>query len=87
MDEQFQIIKGHFNKQPLRSYPPFGEETAKFKVRTDFSMNNLGPVLEQVQDGQKQFIAAIGQKTTAGGNNYSPMKGELAAIFYALRKW
>ena len=53
----------------------------------DFSAQNLGAVLEQVQDGQWRFLTAIGQKTTKGEKNYPPTKGELAAIMYALKKW
>ena len=87
MDEQFRILKEHFGKRPLRSYPLYGEDSEKFEVRTAFSSQNLGAVLEQVQDGQKGFIAAIGRKMTKGEKNYPPTKGELAAIMYALWKW
>ena len=87
MDEQFRILKEHFGKWPLRSYPLYGEDSEKFEMRTDFSPQSLGAVLQQVRDGQKHFIAAIGRKTTKGEKIYPPTKGELAAIMYALWKW
>ena len=66
LDEQFWILKEHFNKWPLRSYPLFGEDAEKFKVRANFSSNNLGTVLEQVQGEQKCFIGAIDEKRQQG---------------------
>ena len=87
MDENFKTLKKLFGQKPIRAYPLFHEDAAKFEVRPDFSGRNLGAVLEQVQDGQRRFIAAIGRKTTKGESNYPPTKGELAAIMYALRKW
>ena len=56
-------------------------------MRRDFSANSIGTVLEQVQDGQKRFITAIGRKTAAREKNYAPKKLELVTIIYALRKW
>ena len=87
MEANFLTLKECFNRRPIRAYPRFDEDAEKFQVRVDFSAKNLGAVLEQVQDGQKRFIAAIGRKTTAGEENYAPTKGELAALIYALRKW
>ena len=87
MDENFRTLKECFNQLPLWAYQQFTEDAEKFQVRVDFSCKSLGAVLEQVQDGQRRFIVAIGRKTSPGKKNYAPTKGELTAIIYALRKW
>ena len=87
MDEQFRTLKEHFDKCPLRSYPLYGGDAGPFEGKMDFSAQNLGAILEQVQGGQQRFLAAIGRKTTVSEKNYPPTKGELAAIIYALKKW
>ena len=87
MDNNFKTLKELFNRRPIRAYPEFHEGAAPFEVRPDFCGKNVGAVLEQVQDGQLRFIAAIGRKTTQGESNYPPTKGELCGIIYALRKW
>ena len=46
MDEQFRTLKEQFGKWSLRFYPLYGGKAGKFKVRTDFSSQNLGTVLE-----------------------------------------
>ena len=84
LDSKFQMLKECFGRRPIRAYPQFSEEAAPFEVRPDYSSKSLGAVLEQVQEGQRRFIAAIGRKTTKGESNYPPTKGELAAIIYAL---
>ena len=87
IDEKFQILKGLFATKPIRAYPRFGEDESMFLVNPDWSIDALGVILEQEQDGQVRFIAAAGRKTTPGEKNYPPTKGELSAIVYALRKF
>ena len=84
LQAKFEHLKKLFGEKPIRAYPDYeGEE---FEVWPDFSSLAFGGVLQQVQDGQRRFIAASGRKTTAGERNYPPTKGELASIVHILRK-
>ena len=74
-------------KKPISAYPQFGNDEASFEVMPDFSCEALGGVLEQEQEGQRQFIGAAGRKTTPGEKNYPPTKGELCAVVNILRKY
>ena len=87
MNMKFEILKGLFEKKLIRAYPLFGEDEAPFEVTPHFSCEALGGVLEQEQEGQRQFIGATGRKTTPGERNYPPTKGELCAVVNILRKY
>ena len=87
MDAKFKILKDLFSRKPIRAYPRFGEDEAMFVVTPDWSIDAVGVILEQEQDGQMRFVAAAGRKTTPGERNYPPTKGELSGIIYALRKF
>ena len=84
MQAKFEHLKKLFSERPIRAYPQYDGEC--FEVWPDFSALAFGGVLQQVQDGQRRFIAASGRKTTAGEKNYPPTKGELASIVHILRK-
>ena len=84
LQAKFEHLKGLFRQQPIRAYPEYDGEC--FEVWPDFSALAFGGVLQQVQNGQRKFIAASGRKTTAGERNYPPTKGELASIVHILRK-
>ena len=86
MQEKFEILKSKFKEAPIRAYPIYNSPE-KFILTTDFSKDNLGAVLSQVQNGQEKMIAAIGRKTTTYEANYESYKGELAAIIWGLRKF
>ena len=58
-----------------------------FIVTTDYSAEALAVVVSQVQDGQEKFIAAAGRKCTRYEQHYPSVKGELAAVIYALRRF
>ena len=84
LQAKFEHLKKLFSEKPIRAYPKYDGEC--FEVWPDFSALAFGGVLQQVQDGQRRFIAASGRKTTAGEKNYPPTKGELASIVHILRK-
>ena len=84
LQAKFEHLKQLFKEKPIRAYPQYDGEC--FEVWPDFSALALGGVLQQVQGGQRRFIAASGRKTTAGEKNYPPTKGELASIIHILRK-
>ena len=83
MQEKFEKLKEYFKKNPIRSYPRY-DLPDKFILTTDFSQDNLGAILSQVQEGQERMITATGRKTTSHEKNYPSHKGELAAIIYGL---
>ena len=86
MSENFQKIKEAFMKRPIRSYPRYDIE-APFEVTTDFSAKAVGAILSQVQDGRERFLGSVARKTTKFEANYGSVKGELAAVLMALRRW
>ena len=86
MEEKFRVLKGKFKSKPIRSYPRYDLEEL-FELTTDFSAENLGAILSQIQGGKERMIATAGRKTTKFESNYGSVKGELAAIVYGLRKF
>ena len=83
MQDKFQKLKECFRQNSIRSYPHYDLED-KFILTTDYSKENLGTILSQVQGGKERMISAIGRKTTRFEKNYASHKGELAAIIYGL---
>ena len=86
MDEKFKRLKTLFDESPIRAFPRYDIKNP-FELSVDFSKENLGAVLSQVQDGQERLISCAGRKTTPYERNYHSCKGELAAIIFALRRW
>lgn len=86
MEEKFRILKGKFKCKPIRSYPRY-DLAELFELTTDFSAENLGAILSQIQEGKERMIATAGRKTTKFEANYGSVKGELAAIIFGLRKF
>ena len=73
-------------KRPIRSYPRY-DIKEPFEVTTDFSAKAVGAILSQVQNGRERFLGSAARKTTKFEANYGSVKGELAAVMMALRKW
>ena len=86
MSADFRELKEKFKKKPIRAYPRYDLD-APFQVTTDFSAKALGGVLSQEQDGQERMIGCAARKCTLHEKNYPSVKGELAAVIYAFRKW
>lgn len=86
MEENFKKLKAKFKKNPIRAYPDFTSDEP-FIVTTDFSAINLAGILSQKQGKVERLIAAKGRKCSAYEQNYPSMKGELAAVLYALRAY
>lgn len=86
MSENFKKIKEAFMKRPIRSYPRY-DIKEPFEVTTDFSAKAVGAILSQVQNGRERFLGSAARKTTKFEANYGSVKGELAAVMMALRKW
>ena len=61
MDEKFRQLKECFRTAPIRAFPRYDLDTP-FEVSVDFSKDNLGAILTQVQDGQERLISAHGRK-------------------------
>ena len=86
MQRKFELLKDCFRKKPIRAYPRY-DLPDKFILTTDYSKDNLGAILSQVQEGQERLISASGRNTTSFEKNYASHKGELAAIIYGLRQF
>ena len=79
MQEKFEKLKDAFKRNPIRSYWRYDLED-KFILTTDYSKENLGAILSQMQEGKERMIAATGRKMTRYEKNYISHKGELSAI-------
>ena len=84
MQRKFELLKDCFRKKLIRAYPRY-DLPDKFILTTDYSKDNLGAIMSQVQEGQERKISASGRKTTSFEKNYASHKGELATIIYGLR--
>ena len=77
-------LKEEFQQDRIRAYPRWDIEDP-FIVTMDLSSEAIAVIISQVQDGKERFIAAGGMKCTKYERNYPSVKGELAAIVFALR--
>ena len=88
MSKNFHTLKSLFETRPIRSYPRYDiVDTCPFQVTTDWSATAMGAVLSQVQDGQERMIATAARKCSRHEQNYGSVKGELACVIFAVRKW
>ena len=55
--------------------------------KADFSCEAIAAIVSQKQNGEEKFIAVAGWKTTKYEVNYAYVKGELAAIIFAVKKF
>ena len=85
MEEKFRQLKQKFSEIPFRGYPEY--EGDMFELTTDYSSQNLGAILSQMQGGKSRMIGCAGRKTTVYERNYASMKGKLAAVIFELRKF
>ena len=58
-----------------------------FVLTMDFSCEAIAAIVSQKQNGEEKFIAVAGRKTTKYEANYASVKGELAAIIFAVKKF
>ena len=86
MQKKFEELKDRFRNPPVRGFPQYNSKEP-FQLSVDFSKDNLGVILSQVQDGEERLISAHGRKTTSYEKNYASSKGELAALILGLRKY
>ena len=84
----FDILKQRLITAPILAYPRF-DSPEPFILDTDWSAvnNAIGGVLSQVQDGKERVIAYGGKKMSKAQANYSPFKGELAALLHFAKVW
>ena len=86
MEKCLEQLKEEFMKDRIRAYPRWDIEEP-FELTTDFSKEALAVIVSQKQDGKEKFIAAAGRKTTRYEANYASVKGELAAVIFAVKKF
>ena len=66
----------------MKAYPR-SDKDELFEVITDFSRTTLVTIVSQKLNDEETFIAATGRKTS----KYERIKGKLAAVIFALRKF
>ena len=86
MEKCLEQLKEEFLKDRIRAYPRWDIEEP-FVLTTDFSCEAIAAIVSQTQNGEEKFIAAAGRKTTKYEANYASVKGELAAIIFAVKKF
>lgn len=84
----FEVLKKQLLSAPILAYPQF-DSKEPFILDTDWSQDNnaVGAVLSQRQEGQERVIAYAAKKLNKSQCNYSPMKGEAAAVIIFMRHW
>ena len=73
----FVELKRAFTKGGIQAFPDFGVGDW-FILTTDWSKENIGRVLSQVQDGQERFLGCWGRKCNKYKRNYPSYKGEFS---------
>merc|ERR1712102_118236 len=86
MSKDFEELKSQFRGAPIRGYPRY-DLPEPFILTTNWSKKAVGGVLSQVQDGAERMIACVGRKCPKHEANYASVKGELAALVFAVRKF
>ena len=82
----FEQLKDSLINAPLLAYPDF---TKSFKLEVDASLEGLGAILYQKQDGRFKVIAYASRKlkeSEKSMKNYSSMKLELLAMYWSITK-
>lgn len=80
----FDKLKQGLISAPVLAYADFSKP---FHLYTDTSLDNLGAVLSQVQEGRERVIAYASrslQPTEKNNENYSSFKLELLALEWAV---
>jgi hypothetical protein len=84
----FEALKAKLLAAPILAYPQFHSDEP-FILDTDWSHENnaIGAVLSQRQGDHERVIAYGAKRLTKAQQNYSSMKGELAAAIIFMGHW
>ena len=77
----FDKLKEMLTSPPILAYPDFDQP---FELHTDASIQGLGAVLYQKQDGQKKVISFASRSLSKSEKNYSAFKLEFLALKWAV---
>ena len=83
-EEAFKLLKRKLVSPPILAYPDWN---LPFILHTDASMNAIGAVLLQKQDGRERVIAYAGRVTNKQEKNYGITELECLAIVYGVKKF
>jgi transposase InsO family protein len=81
-DTAFKQLKHAITNAPVLSYP---SDCGTYILDTDASLNALGAVLHQVQDGEEKVIAYYSQAFSKEERNYCTTRRELLAIVKSVK--
>ena len=86
MEKGLAQLKEEFLEGRIRAYPRWDIEEP-FVLTTDFSCEAIAAIVSQKQNSEEKFITMAGWKKTQYEANYLSVKGELAAIIFAVKKF
>ena len=82
----FVKLKKAFTEGEIQAFPDFRVGDL-FILTTEWSKENIGGVLSQVQDEQERFYGCWGKKCNKYEKNYPSYKRELLAVIHCIKKW
>ena len=83
-DHAFQKLKHLLTVAPVLGYPTMEDP---FVLDMDASLNGVGAVLSQVQDGQERALSYYSHRLSRAERNYCVTRRELLAIVKAIRRF
>ena len=86
IERDFIELKKAFAEGGIQAFQDFGVGDP-FILTTDWSKENMGGVLSQVQDGKERLLGCLGRKCNKYERNYPSYKGKLLAVIQCIKKW
>jgi len=83
-DAAFQALKNAFRSAPLLAHP---NDNDLFILDTDASLEGIGAVLSQVQQGKERVVCCGSRVLTPAERNYDTTRRELLAIVYFVNRF
>jgi hypothetical protein len=76
-ESAFQALKGRLTSAPILAYP---DPSKPYILDTDCSLNGMGAVLSQIQDGKERVVAYASKTLSRSQRNYCTTMRELLAV-------
>lgn len=80
--QSFDQLRNYIISAPVLAYPDFSKE---FILDTDASLDGVGAVLSQIQDGNERALAYFSKTLSPAERNYCVTRRELLAIILATK--
>ena len=79
--EAFEVLKQSLLQAPVLGYP---DPSLNYIIDTDASLDGVGAVLSQIQDGRERVISNFSNSLSGGQKNYCVTRRELLAVIKAV---